>query len=102
MKKIDVTTQLTLLSGSPIMTKTEQGETVGTLRYALIESLLHPEADSKEMSGEMKLRKFLLAEKVHKAEQFLELDNDEIKLVEPCIPKVFHTLIAGQVLRLLK
>jgi hypothetical protein len=94
--KINVTQTLTDLNGEDIMT--EKGDL--TLRSVLVNSLMGNYKE-ENISGEEKLNRFILAEKIQKNDE-IELKSEEISKIKKLIAKAFTTLIVGKTYKILE
>ena len=71
-----------------------------TLFGAMVDALLAPSCD-KGASGTDKMRRFLLAERIHKAAGLVDLTVDEAKEIKNCVGIVFAAVVVGPVYRAL-
>jgi hypothetical protein len=70
------------------------------LRGIVIDALLATYKDEQNLTGEEKLKRYLLAEKVHKKEDDLAIE--EIASLKKLIGKAFAPLIVGQAWQILE
>ena len=78
------------------------GKEVGILKQFCIEPLLATFPDEQNLAGEEKLRRFLLASKIHWADGEAELMAEEISLVKKLIGKGYGPLVVGQAWKMLE
>lgn len=98
---VKVNVVLKNLAGEPLKDADSNGEVVdATLKMAIANSLLTP-VRNKEDSGVEKIKKYELARKVY-ANDEVDLDENDIKLIKDCVNAVFPPLICGQVNEMLR
>jgi hypothetical protein len=88
----DFTKPLLDLEGKPILA----ANIPLTLGEAVATALLANYADEQNLSGEEKVKRFLLAVKVHNATE-LGLTSDEITLIKKLVAKAFAPLVVGRI-----
>ena len=72
-----------------------EGDTPLTLKKCTCEALMAVYQSDKDVSGEDKLRRYLVACKVYQSEGILDLDVPEIKLIKDLIGKAYGALVVG-------
>ena len=101
--KIDFDKQLVNFEGEPL--KNEQEKPV-TLRSICANALLANEVDSsgrpKEVSGEDKLKRYNLANKIHGSTAPVEIKSEDIVEIKRMLAANYSTLIVGQVFKILE
>ena len=70
-----------------------------TLSRVAVNAVLGSLPEDREISGEQKLKRFLLAQKILNAE--VELELEDVKLIKDRVGKVFGPLIVGRAFLLL-
>jgi hypothetical protein len=73
-----------------------------TLKEAIINALLAGFQDEANIPGTKKLERFMLAEKINKADSTLELITEEIVEIKAVVGKMYFPLIIGKVYGLLE
>ncbi len=71
-----------------------------TLKSVLIEALMAVFNDEQTLSGEEKLKRYLLAERVYKGES--DFAHNEIALMKVLVGKAYSAIIVGQVWKMLE
>jgi len=95
---VKVNVPLKALDGQ-VMKDSVDGQAVdATVRMAMVNSILAPV--DKE-SGIDKVTKYELAKKIY-ANDEVDLNEDEIKLIKDCVGKGFAPIVVGQIYELLK
>lgn len=96
----DFSIALTQLSGEPFRdaSGTVQETTLGTVAEV---ALLASYPDEANLSGEEKVRRYMLAKRIRSAKGDLALTAEEIALVKKLIARAFNPLITGQAWALL-
>jgi hypothetical protein len=97
---IDFATPLAQLDGQPFVAQDGKPITM-TLATVAETALLASYQDEQNLSGEDKVKRFVLATKIHGAAKDLPLTSDEVSLVKKLIGKSYNPLIVGQAWRLL-
>lgn len=87
--------------------KTLNGESIpatdgkpAVLRGVAVDALLAVFADEQQLAGEEKLKRYLLAEKIHNGG--VEFNTEEIALVKRLIGKAFTPVVVGQAWQMLE
>jgi hypothetical protein len=71
------------------------------LRKVAINALIAPTKESRELSGEEKLRRWELALRVKDAPDPVVLSPEETTLIRKCIASAYATLVSGQAWKML-
>jgi len=71
-----------------------------TLKTVMVNAILHPEDPDQKLTGEQKLDRFLLAQKIQGAAE-VELNESEIRMIKSLVNKVYPTLYVGRVFTML-
>jgi hypothetical protein len=71
-----------------------------TLKGIAIDALMASYQGEDKLSGEEKMNRFLLAEKIHKGE--FDLTVEEIAMLKTLIGKAFTPIVVGQAWRILE
>lgn len=71
-----------------------------TLQGVSLDALMASYQGEEKLSGEEKMKRFLLAEKIHKGE--FDLAAEEIALLKALIGKAFTPIVVGQAWRMLE
>ena len=98
--QIDVTQAVMGYDGEPLeMPPQKPGEEVKplTLRKALCDSLMGSFKDEEKVSGEDKVKRFSLAQKVHKCEGEFEFNMNDLDLCKKMVAKMYATVVSGAV-----
>ena len=93
---IDFTAELKEITGDKIEIK--DGKEVVSLKNVSVNALLAPE---QGIDGKEKLDRFILAEKIQKCTEPLELIPEDVAKIKLVIGKIYPALIVGQSYRLL-
>jgi len=93
---LDFTAVLTDLDNAPLVTD----QIPLTLSKIATTALLTPFQDEQNVSGEEKVRRFLLATKVREATD-VQLTTEEVALIKKLIAKAYAPLIVGRAYQLL-
>lgn len=93
--KVDFSQEILDMSGVPIM---DNGQIV-TLRTISVNALLAPE---QQIEGSEKMKRFVLAQKVHDSDGEMELCIEDAKLIKEQIGKNFATLVVGRAWKMLE
>ncbi len=97
---IDFSSPITQLDGQPFIDK--DGKPIHTTLAIVAENaLLASYQDEQNLSGEDKVKRFVLAHKIHDDEKNVELTADEITLIKKLIAKSYNPLITGESWRIL-
>ena len=97
---IDFSSPITQLNGEPFVG--QDGKTMNTTLAIVAENaLLASYQDEQNLSGEDKVKRFVLARKIHENEKNVELTADEITLIKKLIAKSYNPLITGESWRIL-
>jgi len=91
--KIDFNIELKTLKGETL--KDSEKNNI-TLKTVTINCLLGESNDDKMLSGEKKLEKYLLAEKIYTSESEIDIKSDEISMIKKIISENYPPLISGQ------
>jgi hypothetical protein len=94
---IDATKVITGIDGKPF---TEEGDKNLTIRTVCVAALMNVEAN--EGTGEEKLKRYILAIKIHEAEQMVEVAAEDISLIKKLIGKGYGPAIVGPVFLILE
>jgi len=102
--KIDFTKVLLDLEEKPILEpEVKEGKVSGsrplTLKSVCLNSLMGQFEDEKGLSGEEKIKRFLLAKKINEGGE--ELKSEEIAEIKKLVSKAYATLIVGRVFEIL-
>ncbi len=89
---IDFTQILTDLDGKPV----KNSEIEVTLGAAATHALLTPFPDEQNLSGEEKVKRFLLATKVREAKD-VKLTIDELNMIKKLVGKAYAPLLVGRI-----
>lgn len=102
-KKVDVKQELVDLAGEPLKQSARdgKGDESLTLGSVIVNALLHPDNEDDKTSGETKLARFNLAQKVFAADGPIEIANSDIAMIKKLVNHVFTSLIVGQVYTIL-
>ena len=92
--KIDFTTPIQTLDGKPILNN--PGNQPATLKTITTDALLASFEDEKNITGEEKLKRYLLATRIYANPQNIDLTVEETALIKKLIGKGFGPLIVGQ------
>ena len=98
---IDFTTPMLQLDGKPVLDKDGGGISLSSI---VENALLSPYTDEAALAGEEKIKRYLLATKVHDAantHQQPVFTSDEVTLIKKLVAKSYTPLIVGQVWKLL-
>jgi hypothetical protein len=97
--KLDVTTTLKLMDGTPIMEVGKDGQAeTAVVRTALVNALLQP---TDKDAGIDKMKKYDLAMRIYSAKTLVELTIEECAMVKELVGKSFAPLVVGQLWNLL-
>lgn len=91
MAKINVKQELFSLDGKALVA--ESGTTL-TLRSACVNSLMAMYDSERDLSGEAKLKRYLLATKIHTEEE-PDLSSEEISMLKELIGKAYGVAVVG-------
>ena len=94
------------IAGVPVKDDSNPDKTLN-LRAVAVNALLAPFPDEQSLSGEDKLKRYLLAQKVYASiyasmELHTELTVEEVALIKKLIGKMYTNLIAGQAWQMLE
>lgn len=91
------------MDGQPMPGGTEKDSKMFTLKTACINGLYAQFEDEKNLSGEEKIKRYNLAEKIYSAKDKDEVDlkAEEITLLKKLIAKAYGALIVGRCWELL-
>lgn len=95
--KVDFETRLVDLSGTAI--NDSEGKPAA-LRGVVIDALLAQFKDEPNLSGEEKVKRFILAEKIFRGET--EVSAEDVSLIKKLIGKAYNPLIVGQAWQILE
>jgi hypothetical protein len=90
--RINFAQELKTLSGETI----NRGEATLKLSHVCCDALFAQFEDEKNLSGDEKAKRFVIATKVHDA-TLIDLEIEEIALLKKLVGKAFAALIVGQV-----
>ena len=92
---IDFTIEFKQLDGTEF--KDSTGKVVPlTLRAAAETALMASYPDEQNLSGQEKLKRYILATKIEKATKTLDLTTDEVTLLKTLIAKAYGPLVVGE------
>lgn len=94
---VKINIPLTTLDGQTMKDNVDGQAVDATVRMAMVNSILAPV--DKE-SGIDKVTKYELAKKIY-ANDEVDLNEDEIKLIKDCVGKGFAPIVVGQIFELL-
>lgn len=80
------------LDGKPL----KEGDKEVTIGSLAVNALLTPYDDERNLSGEDKVKRFKLAQRIHGATGEIEIQSEEISLLKSLIAKAYTPLIVGQ------
>jgi len=99
MAKINMAYKFKTLDGK-IIQGDDKGKEKFSLKDACVDSLLNPEMTPEgrpvQIKGEDKLKRYLLAQKIHASNGMIEIQSEEIALIKDLIGKSYAPLIVGQ------
>jgi len=90
--KINLTHKLKTIDGDELK---DQNNKPLLLKAILINALLEP-TQSKDITGEEKLKRYNLASDIQAATKYIVLNIDDTKLLKDLVGKVYTPLIVGQ------
>ncbi len=76
------------------------GGKVTTLRVVAINALMAAYTDEQNLSGEDKLKRWKIAQRIHSDEE--DFSVEEIALIKKLVGKAYNTLIVGQAYEMLE
>lgn len=105
--KISLNQKIKDLDGEAIETQIIKGKKVKTeiltLGSAITQALTNNYKDDQELSGNEKVKRFTLAQKIYrKKETSVDLKVEEITLIKNLIGKSYGTLVVGQIWQILE
>lgn len=92
-RAIDFSVVLVDLDGKPV----KDGDVEVTLARAVVQALLNVFPDEPNLAGAEKMRRFLLAQKVHQAKGDFALTDQERDLIKKLVEKAYGPLVLGRV-----
>lgn len=103
--KIDFSTELLSLSGEPIKENIQDESGIKKVPLQLwkvcTDSLLAVFQDERNVTGEDKVKRWKLAQKIHEAKE-VDLESEEISLIKSLIAKSYSPAIVGPAFQLLE
>lgn len=90
------------MNGIPITEPHAEGARTVTVKKIAVDALLANYEDERNLSGEDKVKRFRLAQKIHVAEDEIEITAEEISLIKRLVGKGYAPLAVGQVFDLLE
>ncbi len=96
--KRNMTAVLTTLTGMPI----KDGEASLTLGAVATNALLMPYEDERNLSGDDKVKRFKLAQRIHDAQGEVDISSEEITLLKSLIAKAYTPLVVGRAFAILE
>lgn len=97
---IDFTQEIKQINGQPFIGPDGKPK-IETLEAAADDALLTDYRDEPNLSKADKLKRYAIAEKIHKDPKNAQLSADEIATVEQLVSKAFNPWIVGEVIRLI-
>lgn len=95
---VDFSESVHMLNGQPM--KGDHGQPV-TLEEVVTNSLLVSYQDEGNLPGEEKVKRFMLAAKIHQHPKDPVLTADEIALIKKLVAKAYNPLVVGEIWRAL-
>lgn len=96
--KIDVNRELKELDGTVL--ENEKKELL-TVKKVIVNALL-ANMPNETVSGEDKLKRFELSQRVHKADGLVDIKAEEATMIKDLVGKVFATLVVGQFFQIIE
>ena len=90
--RIDMEKELTTLDG----------KVIGKMKQFCVESLLAVFEDERNLMGQEKLNRFILAKKIYEGEGEIEIPIEDISLLKKLVGKGYGALIVGQAWEILE
>lgn len=99
--KVALGTKLTDLDGKDIVI--DDAGKPATLRYIIVTALMGVYESEKDLPGADKLKRFLLAQRIHKSEGDANLSTEEVVEIKKLVSLAFPSpLVVGQVFEILE
>lgn len=98
---LDLTQVITNLKGEPLKGSPLENSPGMSIADAIIEALLAQYIEEKNITGKDKLTRFLLAERISKAPEAVELSHEELTLIVSLVPKGYGPNVVGRVFQAL-
>lgn len=96
--KRNTTAAIKTLTGEPI----KDGQADLTLGAVATNALLMPYEDERNLSGDEKVKRFKLAQRIHDAAGEVDISAEEITLLKSLIAKAYTALVVGQAYAILE
>jgi len=98
--KVQFGAVLKSITGEPLFEMAEDGKKEDvTLKRAVINALMAILPDEKNIGGEEKLKRYLLAQKIQGGN--LEVTPEEVTMIKQLVGKVYGTAVVGPAFKLL-
>ena len=96
--QIDFKRDLSDFSGNTLKEK----DTPINLAVVAVNALMGVYPDEQNLEGTEKVRRYLLAQRIHGADGSLDIPVEDVALIKKLVGKGFPTLIAGQAIPMLE
>ena len=105
--KINLNQKLKTFDGETLKTSKQIGKKIEevpfTISEAIINSLTANFEDEKDLTGEEKVKRFIIAQKVQRnKDKTIDLSVEDVSMVKKLVGKAFGVLIVGQVWEILE
>lgn len=91
--KLDVTKKITDLDGAAL----KEGERELTLSMVICNALMISHQSERELSGDEKVKRFVLATRIHGAALPVDVSAEEAALIKKLVAMAYGPLVVGQV-----
>jgi hypothetical protein len=73
-----------------------------TLKGVCAAALLSPQENDKNITGQEKAKRYLLAQEIHNSDESIDLESEDISLLKKLIGNMYTPLIVGQAYAMLE